>query len=139
MLHLYCPGYARPAGGVPLVKGGGRHQTYAPRLARTQKRNRNVLAKAEFAVYVPWVDAGSSCQRVSNLSSTADRPVFAVRSAGIEAIAGAFMPIRMRRQDKSWHGAQVAEAKGITAAMGDGSRALYTDRKPKLRILCVSI
>jgi hypothetical protein len=31
-----------------------------------------------------------------------------------------------------------ADAKGIIAALADGSTACYTDRKPKFRILCVS-
>jgi len=49
------------------------------------------------------------------------------------------MPIRIRRHDKSWHGTQVTEAKWIIAALADGSRACYTDRKPKFRILCWSV
>lgn len=49
------------------------------------------------------------------------------------------MPIRIRRQDKTWHGTQVTETKGIIAALADGSTACYADRKPKFRILCGSI
>ena len=73
------------------------------------------------------------------MSSTADRPAFAVRSTDFEAIAEVFMPIRIRRHNRSWHGTQVIEAKGFIATQAGGSTAFYTGRKPQFRILCGSI
>jgi hypothetical protein len=38
------------------------------------------------------------------MSSTVDRPAFAVRSTDFKVIAEVFMPIRIKHLDKSWHG-----------------------------------
>ena len=45
------------------------------------------------------------------------------------------MPIRVGRHDKSWHGTQATEAKGIIGALAYRSTAFYTDRKLKFSIL----
>ena len=49
------------------------------------------------------------------------------------------VPIRIRCHNKSWHGTQVTDAKGIIAALAHGSTACYTDKKPMFRILCGSV
>ena len=49
------------------------------------------------------------------------------------------MLTRITRHGKLWHGKEVTEAKGIIAALADGSTACYADRKPEFRILCGSI
>jgi len=54
-------------------------------------------------------------------------------------VAEVFVLTRLRRHDKLWHGAQVTEVKGTIVALADGSRACYTERKPKFRTLCGSI
>jgi hypothetical protein len=53
--------------------------------------------------------------------------------------AEVFRLTRIRRHDIGWYGKQWAEAKGIIAALADGSTVCYTDRKPDLRILCGSV
>jgi len=60
-------------------------------------------------------------------------------ASAASAAAEVFMPIRIKRHDKSWQGTQVTEARGTIAALADGSTACYAGRKPKFRILCGSV
>ena len=56
------------------------------------------------------------------LSSTVDPLAFAAPSTDSQIVEG-FMPIRLKRQDKSCHGTQVTEAKGIIEGLADKSTA----------------
>jgi hypothetical protein len=49
------------------------------------------------------------------------------------------MPIRISCRDKSSNSVQIVEYKGIKTFLVSDSKASYTDRKTKIRILCGSI
>jgi len=73
------------------------------------------------------------------MSSTVDRLVFAAQWMDFEVTAEVFMLIRITRLDKSLHGMQPYEIKGLVAAHSDESTSCYTERKLKSRILCGSV
>ena len=62
-----------------------------------------------------------------------------IRGRAPVPVAAVFMLTRIRRHDIPWHGTQWTEAKGIAAALADGSTACCTDRKPSLCISCGSV
>ncbi len=73
------------------------------------------------------------------MSGTVDGLALAARSPRYEAIAEAFMPIRIRRHDKSLRAAQVTEAEEIISVLSAVSTACYTGGKPVFRKLWGSI
>lgn len=57
------------------------------------------------------------------MSSTVNRLAFAAPSTDSQTIVEGFIPIRIKRQDKSCHGAQVTEPEGIIEGLSDKSTA----------------
>ncbi len=49
------------------------------------------------------------------------------------------MPIRISYRDKSLNRVQLVEYKEVNTLLASDSKASYTDRKAKLRILCGSV
>ena len=50
-----------------------------------------------------------------------------------------FMPVRIIRYDKSMDRTQATEGRGIRGPLATDPAACYSDRKPKIRIVCGSI
>ncbi len=73
------------------------------------------------------------------MSSTAGQQLFAAWLTGCETIEEVFMPIGIKRRDKSRHRTQPAEAEVVIVTLFDELTASYTDRKTQLRILCGSV
>src|SRR2546425_12820578 len=73
------------------------------------------------------------------MSSTVDRLAFPVPSTDSRTIVEGFMPICIKRQDKSCHGAQVTEPEEIIEGLADKSAACLRPTKTKLRMLCGAV
>jgi hypothetical protein len=56
-----------------------------------------------------------------------------------DTVAAAFMLTRITHHGKLWYRTPISDAKGIIAALADGSTACYTDRKAQFRNLCGSV
>ena len=97
------------------------------------RRARRLLGSPPLT-YTPFTDADARARWESICRGGIRRAYFPVLNR-----AEFVMPVRIRRHDQSWHGAQVTDAKGIIAALADRSTACYTGTKPKFRILCRSI
>jgi hypothetical protein len=135
---------------APVAFSVARHLIYTSRPAGTQGRNRNVLAKAKFVGYTSGRPIGMSSRRLNwrrrgaaplrqahdtlspaggGVSETP--PDRSPNSCSDCARQEVLMQIRIRRHNKSWHGTQVTEAKGIIAALAHGSTACYKAAEPR--------
>jgi hypothetical protein len=59
------------------------------------------------------------CRRIEQAYATGVKRFIYFRTFRHPVETGVFMPIRIRRHGKSWHGTEVAETKGIIAALAD--------------------
>ena len=124
----------------------------------TQGRCKNVLAKAEFVGYASGRLIALSSRRLNwrrrgALPLRQAHDTLRPADGGVSATPReqeprllerlrwqeVLTPIRIRRHNNSWHETQVTGAKGLIAALADGSTACYTGSKPKFGILCGSI